>query len=464
MEATFFPYLIAFAWTGFFMLIGVALRAKIKLFQKMLLPAALIGGVLGFIVMNIPGVHIIGAPSFNGWVSIEPITFSIMTFHLFAFGFVGIGLLRNEANTKEAKKAFWRGSWWIACMFFFMYAVQGLIGYGVFSIWDTIYEGSINPIVGYLFGTGFTQGPGQAVSYASIYQSSGVYGVVDAINIGLTFAAIGFFVCALIGVPFAYYGIKKGWVENKEIQDLSDEFVRGTMDPDSVNSCADSVTHPGNMDSFGYHLAITFFLYGVAFLIGYVWWLVVPTVFKPIGMGMMFFWGMFAAMGFRKFLSAIKADHMLDNATSRRITGLCVDFMIASVFMSIEVAAIKAYIVPMVIIVLLGVFVTFCCILWFGRRLPELGFERTLVTFGTCTGTVATGLLLLRIVDPDFKTTVATEAGMYNVVAFFVGIPLTFGIPLAYEMGGLALLAFIGTAIAMPICIFVPKMVGKRKF
>ncbi len=32
--------------------------------------------------------------------------------------------------------------------------------------------------------------------------------------------------------------------------------------------------------------------------------------------------------------------------------------------------------------------------------------------FGTCTGTVSTGLLLLRIVDPEFKTGTALELGL----------------------------------------------------
>jgi ESS family glutamate:Na+ symporter len=36
--------------------------------------------------------------------------------------------------------------------------------------------------------------------------------------------------------------------------------------------------------------------------------------------------------------------------------------------------------------------------------------------FGTCTGTVSSGLLLLRIVDPEFKTPVAFEIGLMNVI------------------------------------------------
>ena len=34
-------------------------------------------------------------------------------------------------------------------------------------------------------------------------------------------------------------------------------------------------------------------------------------------------------------------------------------------------------------------------ILYFGRRVPGYSFERTVMMFGTCTGTIPTGLILL---------------------------------------------------------------------
>lgn len=49
MESTYYPYLGALAWIGIFLLIGTILRAKIKFFQSRLLPASLIGGLVGFV-------------------------------------------------------------------------------------------------------------------------------------------------------------------------------------------------------------------------------------------------------------------------------------------------------------------------------------------------------------------------------------------------------------------------------
>ena len=42
----------ALAWTGLFIIVGVVLRAKVPFLKNNLVPASVIGGVLGFIVMN----------------------------------------------------------------------------------------------------------------------------------------------------------------------------------------------------------------------------------------------------------------------------------------------------------------------------------------------------------------------------------------------------------------------------
>ncbi|MBT6616080.1 MAG: hypothetical protein HOB38_28550, partial [Deltaproteobacteria bacterium] len=75
------------------------------------------------------------------------------------------------------------------------------------------------------------------------------------------------------------------------------------------------------------------------------------------------------------------------------------------------------YIIPLLTVALVGGIWTTFYIVYFGRRVKELGFERMCVQYGVNTGTVSTGLLLLRVVDPQFKTTVALETGLYSIFA-----------------------------------------------
>ena len=48
MESTFYPYLGALCWIGILLMVGTIIRAKVRIFQKLLFPASLIGGIIGF--------------------------------------------------------------------------------------------------------------------------------------------------------------------------------------------------------------------------------------------------------------------------------------------------------------------------------------------------------------------------------------------------------------------------------
>jgi ESS family glutamate:Na+ symporter len=57
-------------------------------------------------------------------------------------------------------------------------------------------------------------------------------------------------------------------------------------------------------------------------------------------------------------------------------------------------------------------------------------FYRTLVIYGTATGTLPTGLALLRVVDPEFETPVATDY-LYSVgIVFILAIPIILSVNL----------------------------------
>ena len=54
---------------------------------------------------------------------------------------------------------------------------------------------------------------------------------------------------------------------------------------------------------------------------------------------------------------------------------------------------------------------------YFGARFGGTNdFERTLGLYGTCTGTVPSGVALVRIVDPNFHTATSVELGACNLV------------------------------------------------
>ena len=81
--------------------------------------------------------------------------------------------------------------------------------------------------------------------------------------------------------------------------------------------------------------------------------------------------------------------------------------------------------------------------MWLGSRLfrGDFAFERVVLFWGTLTGTLSTGLALLRAVDPEFRTPAAADYLYASALTFFlvladpgIGFPA-----LAYANGNRAL-------------------------
>jgi len=121
-------------------------------------------------------------------------------------------------------------------------------------------------------------------------------------------------------------------------------------------------------------------------------------------------------------LKKIGVAHLVDPGTQHRITGFSLDFMIAGTLMAIQLTVVWTYIVPILAISISGGIMTVLVILYFGRRQDNMALERTVVVFGTYTGQLSTGLLLLRIVDPEFRSSLLMELGIFG----FLVSPITF--------------------------------------
>ena len=465
------PYLVALGYAGLFIMIGAFLRSKVKFFQDFLVPSSLIGGLLGFLVINFLALPV---PTMGGVEYLKTGAFGTLVFHFFAVGFVGIGLVKTVSAVGQAAstaKVVFRGTMWMAIMFTLGYAIYGLMGYSIFSAWHAI-AGGDSPLIGILLGPGYAQGPGQTMAYATIMES---HGISNAVNIGMTFVACGFFASMFIGVPLARYGLRKGWGGSGRSTELPDYFVTGVYTKDQRGPSATHVTYPGNIDTFALHLGLFFFVYFLAYCVGICWARVMPAVIAPLGIGFVFMWALIIAKGVRIGAGRLNVEHMLDDQTIRRFTGVCVDFMIAAVFMSIQFSAIQGMLVPIILTVVAATLITLWFSIYFGSRTPELGLERTLCCYGTMTGTIATGLLVLRIVDADFKTTVAEEAGLWSFITvssiaipiMYIAMPLAAvpEVPLLGVSGlTLALGIFALTIPAMLILLKVFKLWGKPQF
>ena len=182
--------------------------------------------------------------------------------------------------------------------------------------------------------------------------------------------------------------------------------------------------------------------------------------------GLFFFINMLSGMLVRFAMRKLGIVHLIDGDSMTRLTGWMMEFLLLSTLIGIKFAVVKDYILPIIVLsVVLAVFTLFF-ILYFGRRVPGYSFERTVMMFGTCTGTIPTGLILLRMVDSELKTTVSVEAGMWNMAVFiFFYVNFIFHGYVVYGWGMPATLGlFALTFLANYIILRVFKLIGPKQF
>ena len=128
-----YSVVIAFGLASLMLCMGMVIRAKIPFFRHMLMPASVIGGIIGFIIMNV------FLTRFNlGDVTIKD--FSNIVDVFFVMSFISIGLTggnkkKSKEKTKGKKRSgAVRGAIGMALIWCILYAVQPLIGVGVTAV------------------------------------------------------------------------------------------------------------------------------------------------------------------------------------------------------------------------------------------------------------------------------------------------------------------------------------------
>jgi len=450
-----FPFdsMLLFGSLAIMLLVGVFLRAKISFFQRFLIPSCLIGGALGLIIIN------------SGLIDLSVTDLETFAYHFFNISFISVGLTANtnQTDNSKIKKGFIKGPLWMALSQTIVFNLQAIIG-GLCIIILGVLGLELFPTFGFLAPLGFEEGPGQAVSFGRIWEG---LGFEHAATIGLTFAAIGYFIAFFVGVPLANWGIRQGLAVNAP-KKLPLDFLTGVISKDQVKSSAGEQTlHSANTDSLAFQAAMV----GMVYVLTYGFIRIVATLMPPdassLLWGFFFFFGLIIAFAVRWMLGKIGVDYLIDPGVQRRITGWSIDFLIVATIMAIKLAVVWAYILPISIISLFCGALTTMIIMFLGKRLWSFNLERTVVIFGTVTGTVSCGLLLLRIVDPDFKTPAVVEIALMNVIMLvpLAGLLVLVNAPVWWNWSlPITLLAFTAVLITAALLMKVFKLLDDPKF
>ncbi|SEG84145.1 MULTISPECIES: sodium/glutamate symporter [Marinobacterium] len=443
-----FHGVIAFALLATMLLIGSVLRTRISLLRRSLIPSSIIGGVIGFVLLSLDLI-----PGFS------PQDFTALTFHLFTLSFMSLCLTGSSKDKSLSGGSIVRGGLWLTLMWTLSLGLQGVIGLLVAKGYAAVSGQSLSEWLGAIITHGFTQGPGQALTYGGIWEDK--YAIANAAQVGLIYASLGFIVAFCVGIPFARYVIKKGLNANQASK-IDSHFISGFYTREEAPSSGRLVSHPANVDNLAYHLA----LLGVAYLITYIWLSAMQPVvegWQPLGINvsvlfsfnLFFIHGLFVAVVMRMVIDRLGLDHYVDDETLKRITGSSVDLMVVGTVMCIKFAVLSALLVPILLISLVVTLVTafFCLLL--GKMSGPLGYERGITAFGCCCGSTGTGLLLLRMMDANFSTSVPKELAFFNLAIILVNLHILFVFaPIVPSMGmGGYIAVYGGTALVALCCV-----------
>ena len=148
-----------------------------------------------------------------------------------------------------------------------------------------------------------------------------------------------------------------------------------------------------------------------------------------------------------------------DRDTFDRILGFSLDVLVVSAIASIRLDLFLANIWPFTILMAFGIgWVVFCVLVLGPRMFPNNWFEHSIVEFGMQTGVTAVGLLLLRVVDPLYKTETATSFGFKQMIyePFLGGGLITALAPiLIYNFG--PLVSIVVSAAIMAVFLIVAR-------
>lgn len=428
MEALFpFEPLLVFSSLAISIIIGVILRAEVGFFQKYLIPACIIGGAIVMVLRNV-GILPLSRPLLK-----------IFVYHLFNISFISLGLTpsaeseESEGSLMERVKA----PLGMGLVEGIVFPLQLLIG-GLLTVLFINIGFDLFSTFGFLSPLGFIEGPGQALSIGQSWTEMASTGPLfaNAATVGLIFATLGFIFAFFVGVPLMNWGIRKG-LSTYTPSELPTAFRRGIFSKEEEKEVGGhQTTHSANIDSLAFHAALIGLVFMLTYgLVTFLSGLVGPDLTKTLW-GFYFFFGLVVALGTRQIINQLDLDYLLDRGLQKRISGLSVDFLITATIAAIEIAIVWKFIVPIFSIALATGIITLLVVFYLSKRIwSKYNLERMGAIFGTVTGTVPTGLLLVRIVDPEFRTPASIDLGIMLLFAapFIVVSMLLVNAPLLWD-------------------------------
>jgi ESS family glutamate:Na+ symporter len=404
---------------GILIFIGKALKTRVPIINRIVMPSALLGGFVGLLLSDavIPGSYHVNAE-----------TMTSIVYHMLALGFITLTLKDNQPV--DNKKKIWSTGMLITST----YALQGFIGIAMVMLFFS--DKSI--AAGMLLPLGFGQGPGMATTFARNWSNMLTGIETTSAALGASYAVVGFLVGGSIGVLLInLISRRRGMERTKRYEDSS--LYKATIEVDTVKEI-------NVIDGLTVQVVIISIIYGLVWLTIYL----LGKILLPIGgigltvynilYGFNFIIGIFYALLFKWILrvtekkginvSFAKNDYLLSNLSS-----LFFNYMIAGAVLTITFGFLREYGWLLLSVTSVGALVTVFYVWFVTKRVyTHYNDEYFVGLFGMLTGVASTGIALLKGIDRNLETPVADEMAMGSATAITMALPL-FGLLMLPSLG-----------------------------
>ena len=393
--------IILFCILSLFLVTGKVLRVGVGLLQKLYLPSSVIGGLAGLLVIQcfptlipkdivstmsrLPGflINIIFASLFLGMATPKLKTVFTAAFPQLCFGQI---------------------------LAWGQYAIGlGLAGFVLAPLFG------LHPAFGNLLEIGFEGGHGTVGGMAQVFESNAWS---DGIALGYTVATVGMILAIVLGMILVNWAHRKGFVREVVPFEEQDKMQRrGLYKHDERPFAGYQTVVCDSIDSLAWHIA----LLGLAVAIGYLLLIgcqraecaLLPHASRRLFAGFPLFpLCMIGGILIQKTLQKCRLEYLADHGQMRRLSGASLDFLVVSAIATIRIEVVMRNWLPLLVLVLCGALQAVLMVIYLAPKLfRNAWFERAIADFGQGLGVTATGLLLLRTVDPESRTEAATAFG-----------------------------------------------------
>lgn len=397
------------------LLVGTAIRAKVKWVQSLFLPASMIAGFIG-LALGPSGVNIL--PFSSQFAAYPGLLIA------FIFGAVPIGAAKVRfGEVFQRVREMLSYSILITVIMWGGGALVGLLLVGLFFT-------DINVGFGLVLGAGFVGGHGTAAAIGEAYAK---YGWDDAMSLAMTSATIGILVAVIGGIIIIKRNTEKGNTQFiSSFKELPNELRTGLIkEEDGRRPIGVETVSSNSIDPLVYHVAI------ISMVVGGAYWLTdtLEAVFPMVAIPL-FSVAFIVGLIFQNIMRLFKADKYIDQPTMDKIGGSATDFLVAIGIASINLTVVMDYAVPLIILFIFGILWAYVIFKFIGPNMFEhYWFEKAIFGWGWSTGTVAMGLALLRIVDPNLKSRTMEDYAMAYVGLVPLELVIITFAPMVFALG-----------------------------